>query len=516
MVSPRRNLDRFPPVKAQRLRFTILATNRLEPCLDEIEVHGVEGGNFALASRGAKATTSGETVVANRHERKHLNDGRYGNSSSWMSDQKGAGWVAIEFPQEVLIDRVVWGRDREGRFKDRLATDYRIEIAGGDGVWRTVADASDRRKHVAGQEDRAGFESAGLEPGEAAEAKKLDQQRGALEKELKAKEGSVLAFAGKFREPDTIRLLLRGDPEQPKMVVAPRVPAALGVLALDPTTPEGERRVELARWIADPDHPLTARVMVNRVWQGHFGTGLVSSPNDFGNNGMPPSHPALLDWLAGEFIRGAWSVKNLHRLVVTSSTYRQGAAVNDEGLARDADNRLLWRYPTRRIEAEAIRDSLLAMSGRLDLKRYGRGYDLFKQRGGLSGFDPVESPTGEGLRRMIYAHKVRREPEAVFGAFDCPDAGQGVGQRRESTTPIQALNLFNSRFTLEQAAAFAGRVVREVGDSPTAQVRRAFTLALLREPAPEELAAIVPVVSEHGVAVLARALFNSNEFLFLP
>jgi hypothetical protein len=273
----------------------------------------------------------------------------------------------------------------------------------------------------------------------------------------------------------------------------------------------------------------------------------VASPNDFGNNGMPPSHPELLDWLAGEFIRSGWSVKHLHRLIVMSETYRQGSqgwsngvmeygsngsAPGDTTRARnptipalhdsinpravDADNRLLWRFPSRRVEAEALRDSILAVSGTLNLKRHGRGFDLFDKRGGLSGFNPVESPTGEGLRRMIYAHKVRREPEAVFGAFDCPDAGQAVGQRRESTTPIQALNLFNSRFILDQSVALAGRVEKEAGATVEDRIRHAYRLALSREPSAEEVAEIAPVVTEHGIAVLARALFNSNEFVILP
>ena len=159
---------------------------------------------------------------------------------------------------------------------------------------------------------------------------------------------------------------------------------------------------------------------------------------------------------------------------------------------------------------------MLAVSGRLNLKMGGRGFDLFNNRGGLSGFNPVESFSGEGLRRMIYAHKVRREREAVFGAFDCPDAGQSTARRRESTTPIQALNLFNSRFTLEQAEAFAARVKAEVGDDLTKQIRRAYELALSRNPSSAELADSKPVVSAHGLPTLGRALFNSNEFLFLP
>ena len=172
--------------------------------------------------------------------------------------------------------------------------------------------------------------------------------------------------------------------------------------------------------------------------------------------------------------------------------------------ARDADVRLLWRYPSRRLDGETIRDSMLAVSGRLNLTMGGPGFDLFDKRGGLTGFQPVESFKDEGLRRMIYAHKVRRERDAVFGAFDCPDAGQSAGRRRESTTPIQALNLFNSRFTIEQADAFAARVKSEAGDDVEKQLRRAYQLAFNRDPSPDEIADAEPVVKEFGLATLCR------------
>jgi hypothetical protein len=201
---------------------------------------------------------------------------------------------------------------------------------------------------------------------------------------------------------------------------------------------------------------------------------------------------------------------------VLSGTYRQSSRINRVAAARDADVRFLWRFPSRRLESEPIRDAMLAVSGQLNLKMGGRGFDLFNNRGGLSGFNPVESFKGEGLRRMIYAHKVRREREAVFGAFDCPDAGQSTARRRESTTPIQALNLFNSRFTLEQADAFAARVKSDVGDDLTKQIHRAYRLALSRNPNSVELAEAAPIVRAHGLPALGRALFNSNEFLYLP
>ena len=518
-VNFQKNVDRFPPVKTRRLRFTVRATmsnNLREPCIDELEVFTTDGKNL---SPDATVTSSGDTIVANRHDLKFLNDGEFGNSRSWMSNEKGGGWVSLEFASGQTIERVVWGRDRLGKFKDRLAIDYQIEIDPGDGTWKVVADSTDRRPFDPKDKKEPAFTTAGLSPDEASAAKALMTERKPLEAQVKAATGAQKAFAGTFRIPDDIHLLNRGDPEQPVEPVTPAVLSSLGKLTLSRDADEQKRRLALADWIASPTHPLTARVMVNRLWQGHFGIGLVETASDFGRMGTPPTHPELLDWLAAEFIRSGWSVKHLHRLIMTSETYRQssGSAIeNRRPLEVDADARLLWRYPGRRLEAESIRDSILAVSGQLNPKMYGRGYDLFDKRGGLSGFNPVEHFTGDGLRRMIYAHKVRRETEAVFGAFDCPDAGQSTARRIESTTPIQALNLFNSPFTLDQAAAFAERVKNEAGNDETAQIHRAYQLALSRDATPEELNDALPLIKTHGLAILCRALFNSNEFLFVP
>jgi hypothetical protein len=352
------------------------------------------------------------------------------------------------------------------------------------------------------------FTTKGLSADEAREATRLMAEKTALENKFQVAESGGKVFAGNFRK--------RGDPEQPKDEVVPAVLSALDALELPEETAEQDRRKALADWIASARNPLTARVMVNRIWQGHFGTGLVETPSDFGRNGARPSHPELLDWLASEFIRSGWSVKHLHRLIVLSATYRQSSRIDPGAQAQDTDDRLLWRYPARRLDGESIRDAMLAVSGRLNPKMYGRGFDLFDKRGGLTGFQPVESFDGDGLRRMIYAHKVRRERDAVFGAFDCPDAGQSTTRRRESTTPIQALNLFNSRFTIDESAAFAARIEAEADAEVTLQIRRAYELALNRAPTAEELADAEPAVRTSGLATLCRALFNSNEFLFLP
>lgn len=512
------NTDRFAPVKTRRLRFTIKATNTLEPCIDELEVFDTKGNNVALASTGTTAASSGDTVVPNRHELRQIHDGLYGNSRSWMSKDTGKGWVILTFPEEKQIERVVWGRDRNGEFNDRLGTNYLIEVEISKDHWRRVADDSDRQHYTPGQSQPRSIplSVSGLIPSEAKAAESLLAERKHLETLIAKSSEFQKVFAGTFREPDKIHVLYRGDPEQPREPVTAAVLSALGWLKLEADAPEQARRLALANWIADTNNPLTARVMVNRIWQGHFGTGLVETSSDYGRNGSRPTHPELLDWLASEFIRSGWSIKAMHRLIVLSSTYRQSTRHDPAGAAKDVDDRLLWRYPSRRLESESIRDCMLAVAGTLKLTMGGRGFDLFNNRGGLSGFNPVETYSGDGLRRMIYAHKVRREREAVFGAFDCPDAGQSTARRRESTTPIQALNLFNSTFTLDQSKAFAGRVMKEAGPDLTRQIRRAYQLALGRSPSTLEIKDARPAVESHGLATLCRALYNSNEFLFIP
>ncbi len=517
-VNGRLNIERFTPVRARRVRFTIRETNSLEPCVDELEAWTPDDVNVAAASLGATAASDGDTVDPGHHELAHLHDGRYGNARSWMSGQKGRGRVVITFPREATIDRVVWGRDREGQYDDRLATSYVVEVADDAGAWRVVASSDDRDRYLAGTNATDPFSSRGLGPDDARIAMGLAAEKAALDVRLRAAQSGQRAFVGWFRKPDRIRLLRRGDPEQPREDVGPGIPAALGSLHLPADATDAARRLALAHWLASPDNPLTARVMANRVWQGHFGAGLVATPSDLGTQGSRPTHPELLDWLASELVRSGWSVRHLHRLIVLSATYAQSATGGDAAQpgAKPPPAPWLARFPSRRLEAEAIRDSLLHVSGRLNRERHGPGFDLFDLRGGLSGFKPVESFGPQGRRRMVYAHKVRRERDAVFGAFDCPDAGQSTERRRESVTAIQALNLFNSRFTSEEAHAMATRLRNEAGPDPAAQVRHAWRLALSREPAPDEAAEAMAVAREHGLQPVCRALLNSSEFVFLP
>lgn len=521
VIQPTMNSDRIAPTRTKGVRFTILDTNNLEPCVDEFEIYNASGENIALANYGTTVTSSGDNVSLDRHELRFVHDGNYGNSRSWMSNANGQGCLTFEFPTEETVERFVWGRDRQGQFQDRLAIRYRIETLSNQGVWETVCDDSDR---IAYPKDPGApkppstpnIATYDLSPEDSKTIEELERKQKRLREEYKAAEESQKAFAGRFRSPDRIHWLNRGDPEQPKDPVAPHVPEFFGELKLDESAAESERRLALANWIASARNPLTPRVIANRVWQGHFGVGLVETPNDFGLNGMPPTHPELLDWLSRELIHSGWSLKSLHRKIVLSRTYRQSSQSNEKGSRIDRDTRLLWRYPSRRLEAETIRDSMLFVSGQLNLQMFGRGFDLFAQRGGLSGFNPIEQYKGDGLKRMIYAHKIRREREAVFGAFDCPDAGQSTGLRRVSTTPIQALNLLNSQFTIDQSSAFAESIQSQSGSTPRAWIDAAYQRCLMRSPSAEEIQDALPIVEEHGLEVLCRALFNCNEFLFIP
>jgi hypothetical protein len=258
-------------------------------------------------------------------------------------------------------------------------------------------------------------------------------------------------------------------------------------------------------------------VIVNRLWQWHFGRGLVATPSDFGLAGTPPTHPELLDWLASELIRNQWSIKHIQRLILTSATYQQSGAPRADALEADAGTELWWRFPPRRLEAEPIRDCILAVTGVLNPEMYGPGFNAFDvQLENVRHYFPRSSWGPAEWRRMIYQTRVRLEREAVFGVFDCPDAATSVPRRSRSTTPLQALNLFNSSFILQQAELFDQRLQRDFGDHPADQVNAAFQLCFGRNPDPQELRDSTELIQSHSLQSFCRALLNSNEFVFLP
>lgn len=509
------NVETFPPVEAKTVRFTIDACTSSQPCIDELEIFSGDT-NVALASRGAKASSSGDFDHP-LHKLAHINDGKYGNARSWISAGK-TGWVQIEFPEAIAIDRIEWARDREKRYTDRLATGYRIEVATEPGNWRLIASSSDRIPFdSAKKKGVAGYDFEAHPPAEAERGRALLDRLEAATNQREVAAKPDRAYAGTFTQPGATHRLYRGEPNAKREEVGPDAVAAFASLGLDRNAPEQSRRVALADWIASPDNPLTARVIVNRIWQFHFGTGIVDTPSDFGRNGTPPSHPELLDWLASELIENEWSLKHIHRTILQSETWRQSNRPREEAMRVDAATRLLWRFPPRRLEAEGIRDGMLAASGALALEESGgAGFSAFEvEAENVRHYHPKKSYGPEDWRRMIYMTKVRQEREIVFGAFDCPDASQAVAKRSRSTTPLQALNLLNSRFVVQQAELFAKRLERE-SESTSARVERAWELCFNRPPEKADVADAVSFIEREGLVQFARAMLNANEFVFIP
>jgi hypothetical protein len=291
-----------------------------------------------------------------------------------------------------------------------------------------------------------------------------------------------------------------------------------------PTEKTSGRRAALAGWVADAKNPLTARVIVNRAWQHHFGVGLVGSASDFGVGGDRPTHPELLDWLASEFVDPAgagWSRKKLHRLIVTSNAYRQSARGAEGGLRVDPDNALLWQYPRRRLDGEALRDAVLATAGVLNTKAGGPGVYPELPAEVKAGGWKVSADPAERNRRSVYVTVKRNLRYPFFSLFDSPERVETCSRRFVTTTAPQALTLLNDTMVIGHAKTFAARVTRDVGTDPDKVVTRAVELALSRPPTTEEKAAMTAFLRNHpGPAVdavtdLCHALLNLNEFLYV-
>ena len=330
--------------------------------------------------------------------------------------------------------------------------------------------------------------------------------------------------------PRPIHLLHRGDLNQPGERVGPGalscVPGLPGELAVAEGAEESNRRAALALWLTEKRNALTWRSIVNRVWYHHFGRGLCDTPNDFGRMGGTPSHPELLDWLAAWFRDEAQgSLKALHRLIVTSDTYRQSAGHRSDAAEVDPDNRLLWRMHPGRLTAEQIRDSLLQFSGQLDLTTGGpavvqfvhRGKATFEPDGGAPAFldyDTFPPDAPENRRRAIYRFVFRTVPDPLMDALDAPDGGTLTPVRSVSTTALQALALLNNPFVIRQCEHLAARLTG-VDKGPNEQTAAAFRLILQRPPDPEEHARLTAYARQHGLANACQMLLNSNEFLHL-
>ncbi len=403
-----------------------------------------------------------------------------------------------------------------------------------DGIWPKAKDpdAANQMAELTRQRDeiRQRLET----PDRLAQRKSLSEQIAATTHELTTLPSGRMVYAatsqfaaqGNFKPtngtPRTVRLLHRGNETQPRDAVSPGTIPLTQIdtwqFELPPNHPETDRRAALAMWITKENHPLTWRSIVNRVWQYHFGRAIVDSPNDFGRMGQLPSHPELLDWLAADFLKNNQSFKHLHRLIVTSSVYRQSSENNSTAEAIDANNQLLWRMNRRRLEAEEIRDAILAVSGKLSYEMEGPGFYLFELEKPehsphyeYSKFNP-EDPRSH--RRSIYRFIVRSQPDPFMTTLDCADSSQSTPRRHETLTALQALSLLNNRFNISMARHFSERLQNENGDSEQ-QINRAYLLLTGRTPDDTERSMMAEYAEKHGMPALCRLLFNLSEFVFV-
>jgi hypothetical protein len=335
---------------------------------------------------------------------------------------------------------------------------------------------------------------------------------------------AAFAVANMDKAPAT-HILKLGEPKYKLEPVEPAFLSVLGAMEA-PKGPAG-RRAAFAKWLADPEHPLTARVMANRIWQFRMGTGIVPTPNDFGQLGGRPTNRALLDWLAAELVSSGWNVKHVDRLIVTSATYRQAAARNEKMAAIDGDNKYYWRMNQRRLEGEALRDNILAAAGTLNTKAFGPPiktpieqeiYDIIFTEAEPDNLWPLPKDRSEIYRKSIYLLNKRTVRLPMLTNFDQPDAISSCPVRAVSTHALQALTLLNSDFMHEQSRAMGARIAGECGANAECQTRTAYLLALQRPPRAEEMAQARQFLTESRMPLedFCKALLNRHEFVYIP
>ncbi len=499
----------FPATRTTALRFQFKDANFV---LDEIEVYASAQSAENLNLRPGTRVTSSKREETPSKPPSYLIDARLDNFFGWkyeVGEGESDPWIQIRFPEETEVARADLSVNRLAHYGWQYMLNRQgepitatvpktlvaIQALTAEGTWQTVAtpQTGDRSADYASHLNRINALAARYD-----------------------REAPPPMFIGKLVHPEVMHVMHRGSPMSPRAEVPPRGLEILdGDFGLTSATPGPERRLAFAQWLTDPAHPLTARVMVNRLWYHVFGTGIVTTPGDFGFAGGRPSHPELLDWLASEFVRQNWSIKTLLRQILRSAAFMRSSAPSAEWLDVDAGTQLLWRFPPRWLEAEVLRDSILAASGVLHLELGGLGYHIYTPKTRYDQWKVTDNHGPNTWRRMLYQQRMRRVDDQMFTAFDFPGCTQTVSKRPRSTTPLQALNLMNGQLVVEQSELLAVRVQREAGTELDGQLRLMFELTLGRAPGPEELAISAQLARTDGLNSVGRMLFNLNEFFYL-
>lgn len=501
----------FPKTSTKSLRFNFDPDVK-KFSLDEIQLYETATSKRNLTQQRGIQISSSKTEEHATRPVDYLIDDRLDNFFVWRhekGDSVSTPWVRIDFDQEQRISRAELSVNRLAHYGWKYMIQRNgetvtasvpkalasIEALGSDGKWRTIAER----------------EPQAPSPDYKERIKRLGEL--ALEHDKKAPPPT---FIGKLIKPTKMHVMYRGSPTSPRAEVAPMAMEILdGDFGQTSETPGPERRAAFAEWLTDRKNPLTSRVIVNRLWHHVFGTGIVSTPSDFGKAGGNPTHPELLDWLAADLMDNGWSIKRALRQILSSEAFRRSSAPSSEWAAIDADSRLLWRFPPRWLEAEVLRDSILLAAGNLDLRLGGEGYHIYQPKTRYDQWKVIDNHGPHTWRRMLYQQRMRRVDDQMFTAFDFPDCAQIQSKRTRSTTPLQALNLMNGNLVIEQAEHLARRAEKEAGPVLNDQLRHMFMLTLGRQPEAEELDITRSLADSNGLPSVARALYNLNEFFYL-
>jgi hypothetical protein len=528
--------ESFPSAEARYLKFTMHAsTNNPKSAvgsrLTEFQVWSddSEPRNVALASNGTTADGARSAVAddfLDAYGPQLAIDGTLGEQ--WFVGAPAV--LKLTFAQPMRIKKISFTNDKGNEQvidKNRGATptDYDIQISMDGKAWISVASSEGREPWT---EEHAIERSRTKTINEEERAKlaTLDAALAELERQIRKIPVLQQVWVGKHEQPKELTFVHKGgDPMKPMAAIAP---SGLSVLdrvlepyVLDLNAVQSERRLALAKWIACDANPLTARVLANRVWQYHFGAGIVDTPSDFGFLGSRPSHPELLDYLARRLIRNGWRIKDLHREILISKSYRQASQGRGEefnaGIKLDKSARLLWRFPPRRLSAEEVRDTLLSVSGKLDTRMGGPGFRLYKfSQNNVCTYFPLEQHGPETYRRAVYHQNARASVVDVLNDFDLPDISFASPKRSNTTTPLQSLTLLNHSFTLDMASAFADRLSDStITTNVTEKIAAAFAMAFQRQPNEAEVAAAAGLIQSHGLGAFCRAMLNANELIFI-
>jgi len=524
-VSRRLTEERFDPVEAKFIRLISEGADanpadRNSFNIDEFEVFSASGTELNVASRANGSVATGAS--------RNIDDfaGAYGPHLA-IDEKFGERFLAtkgsltVQFPKIHRINRVVFSSGRiesvvdHGKFK--FPGEYRLEISVDGNAWVTICDSHDRQPVNEAWRSKRLFEAARTNAEKAEEAR-LQKELQSVQRQIRSIPPLRTAWIGKHDAPGVqgpFHVFLGGSPTRRGDEIRPHSMQAIeNPQASFDVEAESQRRLRLAEWITHADNPLAPRVLANRLWQHHFGSGLVRTPNDFGYMGVRPTHPHLLDWLASELQRHDWRLKPMHRLIVTSMAYQQSSEYRNTAAEVDADAALLWRFPPRRLSAEEIRDGVLQTAGVLNRSFGGSGFRLYRyMRDNVSTYSPLDLHGPETYRRAVYHQNARASVVDLMTDFDQPDCAFSTPRRVQTTTPLQALTMLNHSFTLDMARQLVQRVQHEVGDDVPRQIHRCFHLCYQRDPSDDEQSECIEFVDKHGLVAFGRVLLNTSEMI---